>query len=83
MELKTPTKKGIKTPRYRPPLPMLNDSCSGYCVEEYDWPLFSGYYNGTSIIVDDSQAMTLLTNKVKFLLFFFLFVCCKMFHDNL
>lgn len=63
MELKTPTKKGIKTPRYRPPLPMLNESFSGYCVDEYDWPLFSGYYNGTSVIVDDSQAMTLLTNK--------------------
>ncbi|CAH1407114.1 unnamed protein product [Nezara viridula] len=63
MELKTPTKKGIKTPRYRPPLPMLNESCSGYCVDEYDWPQFSGYYNGTSVIVDDSQAITLLTNK--------------------
>ncbi|XP_014287889.1 protein starmaker [Halyomorpha halys] len=63
MELKTPTKKGIKTPRYRPPLPMLNESCSGLCIDEYDWPLFTGYYNGTSVIVDDSQAMTLLTNK--------------------
>lgn len=63
MELKSPTKKGFKAPRYHSPLPICNDASSTICSNEYDWPLFTGQYNGTSVIIDDPNEIILLSKK--------------------